>query len=173
MVVVGKGLTVTAITSSGAAISAAIGVSTTAITAAIAASAAAEGSGDVLKLLFAANGGRITGPGTGTSDSIPAMLSNNEFVVNAKAARKFSPLLEAINANRLPTFAYGGAVDTTILSKPMQSNIGSNNQTKAQSNQQVFQINITGDVSRQTRAEIQRMLPNIANGVNSYNKEKG
>ena len=123
--------------------------------------------------IFAASGGRIVGPGTGTSDSIPAMLSNEEFVVNAKSARKFGPLLEAINNNRMTKFADGGSVDTSILSKPMQGNIASNAQTKAQSTQQVFQINITGDVSRQTRAEIQRMLPNIANGVNSYNKEKG
>jgi hypothetical protein len=31
--------------------------------------------------------GPIDGPGTGTSDSIPAMLSNNEFVFTAKAVR--------------------------------------------------------------------------------------
>lgn len=33
--------------------------------------------------VFAADGGHITGPGTSTSDSIPAMLSNNEFVTRA------------------------------------------------------------------------------------------
>ena len=32
---------------------------------------------------YAADGGHITGPGTSTSDSIPAMLSNNEFVTRA------------------------------------------------------------------------------------------
>jgi uncharacterized protein YukE len=36
-----------------------------------------------------ANGGLIRGPGTGTSDSIPRMLSNGEFVVRASAVRKF------------------------------------------------------------------------------------
>ena len=30
-------------------------------------------------------GGEIVGPGTGTSDSIPAMLSDGEFVMTAKA----------------------------------------------------------------------------------------
>jgi hypothetical protein len=34
-----------------------------------------------------ADGGEITGPGTPTSDSIPAMLSDGEFVMNAKAVR--------------------------------------------------------------------------------------
>jgi hypothetical protein len=31
--------------------------------------------------------GGINGPGTGTSDSIPAMLSDGEFVITAKAVR--------------------------------------------------------------------------------------
>ena len=36
---------------------------------------------------FAAEGGEIAGPGTGTSDSIPALLSDGEFVMTAKAVR--------------------------------------------------------------------------------------
>jgi TP901 family phage tail tape measure protein len=36
-----------------------------------------------------AQGGVIRGPGTNTSDSIPAMLSDGEFVVNAKSAMSF------------------------------------------------------------------------------------
>lgn len=36
---------------------------------------------------FVKDGGPIYGPGTPTSDSIPAMLSNGEFVFSAKAAR--------------------------------------------------------------------------------------
>lgn len=35
-----------------------------------------------------ATGGRVHGPGTGTSDSIPAMLSNNEHVIRAAAVAK-------------------------------------------------------------------------------------
>lgn len=45
-------------------------------------------------------GGSVRGPGSGTSDSIPAMLSNGEFVVNARATREFLPLLKAINGRR-------------------------------------------------------------------------
>ena len=33
------------------------------------------------------DGGESMGPGTGTSDSIPAMLSDGEFVMTAKAVR--------------------------------------------------------------------------------------
>lgn len=44
-----------------------------------------------------ARGGYVSGAGTSTSDSIPAMLSNGEFVVNAKATSMFPDLLETIN----------------------------------------------------------------------------
>jgi hypothetical protein len=46
-----------------------------------------------------ATGGYVYGEGTSTSDSIPTMLSNGEFVVNAKSAASFGPLLETINQN--------------------------------------------------------------------------
>lgn len=44
-----------------------------------------------------ATGGKVTGPGTGTSDSIPAMLSNGEFVMTAAATKMFEPLLMTMN----------------------------------------------------------------------------
>lgn len=53
------------------------------------------------------NGGAVWGAGTATSDSIPAMLSNGEFVINAASTRRHRALLEAINQNR---YASGGAV---------------------------------------------------------------
>ena len=40
-----------------------------------------------LGTMFAAVGGEVEGPGTGTSDSVPARLSDGEFVVTAKAVR--------------------------------------------------------------------------------------
>lgn len=62
-----------------------------------------------------ATGGRVTGPGTSTSDSIPAWLSNEEFVVKAAAVRKpgVLRLLEAINSGQdlgFAKFANGGLV---------------------------------------------------------------
>ena len=45
-----------------------------------------------------AEGGKVHGPGTGTSDSVPANLSNGEFVMTAKATKLFEPLLVAMNA---------------------------------------------------------------------------
>lgn len=45
-----------------------------------------------------AKGGKVVGAGTGTSDSIPANLSNGEYVMTAKATGMFEPLLAAMNA---------------------------------------------------------------------------
>ena len=44
---------------------------------------AAEGGG----VMDLRQGGESEGPGTGTSDDIPAMLSDGEFVMTAKAVR--------------------------------------------------------------------------------------
>lgn len=57
-----------------------------------------------------ATGGMVRGPGTSTSDSIPAMLSNGEYVVNAKATARHRHLLEAINNGGRARFAEGGPV---------------------------------------------------------------
>jgi tape measure domain-containing protein len=64
------------------------------------------------KMLGFKEGGHVRGPGTGTSDSIPAMLSNGEHVTNARSTAKYGPLLDAINEDRLsPQFlASGGYV---------------------------------------------------------------
>lgn len=58
-----------------------------------------------------ASGGYISGPGTGTSDSIPARLSNGEFVVKAAAVQKYgTAFFDALNSARVPRFAHGGQV---------------------------------------------------------------
>ncbi len=44
-----------------------------------------------------ASGGLVTGPGSETSDSIPARLSNGESVMTASATRMFAPALSAFN----------------------------------------------------------------------------
>ena len=73
----------------------------------------------------AAVGGLIRGPGTQTSDSIPAMLSDGEFVVNARSTRLFQPILAAINSSAdVPGFAMGGLVDKD-RNRPAQDNTDS------------------------------------------------
>lgn len=62
------------------------------------------------RLAVYAGGGYVQGPGTSTSDSIVARLSNKEFVVNADATAKFRPLLEQINSGTSGGGAQGGSV---------------------------------------------------------------
>lgn len=44
-----------------------------------------------------ATGGLVVGPGTGTSDSIAARLSNGESVMNARSTAMFGPILSSLN----------------------------------------------------------------------------
>lgn len=60
-------------------------------------------------------GGYVQGSGTGTSDSIPARLSNGESVMTSKATSMFSPILSAFNQ-------LGGGVP--IVANNGGSNIG-------------------------------------------------
>lgn len=55
-------------------------------------------------------GGYVQGSGTGTSDSIPARLSNGESVMTAKATSMFSPILSAFNqlGGGVPIVVSGG-----------------------------------------------------------------
>jgi TP901 family phage tail tape measure protein len=54
-------------------------------------------------------GGFVSGPGTSTSDSIPAMLSDGEYVIKSDSVRKFGKnFLDTINAGTLPGFQLGG-----------------------------------------------------------------
>lgn len=59
----------------------------------------------------AASGGKIEGPGTATSDSIPAWLSNGEYVIKAASVAKYGEgFLDAVNAGAVQAFAAGGRV---------------------------------------------------------------
>ncbi len=92
----------------------------------------AGGLGALISSIFGfASGGYVSGPGTSTSDSIPARLSHGEYVVNARAVSRLGvSFLDAINglsagprvsAGRL-AFAAGGLVPDT----PAQAVVGQN-----------------------------------------------
>lgn len=62
-----------------------------------------------------ATGGYITGAGTGTSDSIPAMLSNGEYVLRSSAVDRIGiGTLNAMNAGAVPQFSEGGSVGDVV-----------------------------------------------------------
>jgi tape measure domain-containing protein len=145
---------------------------------------ASGGAGGILESLMSfgsmfafASGGHVNGPGTSTSDSIPAMLSNGEFIINAKATAATRPLLEAINSGKTPKFALGGSVgdasgNLMTLPSARSGEVINTSRVNNNSNQSVINMNITGDISRQTRSEVFKMIPTIANGVNVHNKEQ-
>lgn len=80
--------------------------------------------GKAAKLWAFADGGAVSGAGTGTSDSIPARLSNGEYVIKASSAKALGTNFldrlnsvgdgRAIHSGRLPRFKYadGGEVRT-------------------------------------------------------------
>ncbi|KYC26096.1 phage tail length tape measure family protein [Pseudomonas sp. ABFPK] len=106
--------------------------------------AAAVVGGTALLAAFAlikgfATGGYVSGPGSGTSDSIPARLSNGEFVVNAKATARNRELLEAINSNERVSFAG----ENISLNK-----VQANGQIQQQAAQPSVTVNLIEDRSR-------------------------
>jgi hypothetical protein len=57
-----------------------------------------------------AEGGMITGPGTGTSDSVIARVSAGEHIMPAAKTAQFLPLLEGIRTGRILPYRTGGLV---------------------------------------------------------------
>jgi hypothetical protein len=76
----------------------------------------------------------------------------------------------------MPKFADGGLVSNSLAptlpsAAVSKSLIATHKQPDASAT--TVHINITGDISRQTRREIIGMLPQITTGVNMQNRELG
>ena len=87
--------------------------------------AAAVVGGGALLAAFAlikgfSTGGYVSGSGTGTSDSIPARLSNGEFVINAQATKRNRQLLEAINSGERVSMSGEGLSVNAVTSGAQQ-----------------------------------------------------
>lgn len=97
-----------------------------------------------------ASGGAVVGPGSGTSDSIPAMLSNGEYVISAAAVRKLGlPLLDRLNSGRTRGYASGGLVSDAafdrLLARGFSAPKGGNVTTTT--------VNIYGDINSASEEE--------------------
>jgi hypothetical protein len=101
----------------------------------------------------------INGPGTGTSDSIPARLSDGEFVVNAHATAQNRSLLEAINSGSLRGFATGGLASS--LPSPGVTPMMGGNQTMLAP---VFNVTVQGQpgASARDHAELGQAIAKAA-----------
>jgi hypothetical protein len=96
-----------------------------------------------------ANGGRISGAGSGTSDSLMARVSNGEFVVNAASTKSNLDLLTQINGGsgkrspnaKVPKFATGGQMNTggSGGDAPIYLTLNNNYDVQSAMNPQEFQ----------------------------------
>jgi hypothetical protein len=112
-----------------------------------------------------ATGGYITGPGTATSDSIPAMLSNGEYVIRADSVAKYGPaFLDKLNAGTLDFEQrfMGGFIDNAmcgggpvkpmaeggpVISSPVSNTSNTNNNSNTTNN---ISLNVSVNVENAT-----------------------
>jgi hypothetical protein len=94
-----------------------------------------------------ATGGLVFGRGSRQSDSIPAMLSNGESVINATSTRMYKPLLSAINqAGGGRRFAAGGVAELSALQSSAMSSL---NNVVAGAGQPIKAYVVSQDMSNQ------------------------
>ncbi len=123
------------------------------------------------RVQFAVNkaaGGYVSGPGTPTSDSIPAMLSNGEYVINAKSVQAAGlPMLDSINR-----MAAGGMVKYNVPQMSSGGRVRFNQGGLASSSSSMYNINVqlngtnltADDVAASIHKEMR--LREMAAGVN-------
>lgn len=127
-------------------------------------------------------GGVLRGPGTTTSDSIPAvirrggfaLLSDREFIVNARSTKKYLGILKAINADRfagggqvgagVQAFASGGQVRRNSVAVRLDLNISASAAKTLQRRIQAINDRLGGSLTRSlvgTPSEISRTLRSL------------
>lgn len=90
-----------------------------------------------------ADGGFVSGPGGPRTDSIPARLSDGEFVVNAQSTARFRPQLEAMNSGQ--GFADGGMVSSGSSEPSTSGSAGSTEAAGAMRIINVIDPSMVGD----------------------------
>ncbi len=113
-------------------------------------------------------GGGVYGPGTGTSDSIPAMLSNGEYVVRAESVQAIGvPMLDKINK-----LASGGMVSYDIPKYSSGGRIRFNEGGLASSGSALYNINVELNGTNLTADEVaasihkEMRIREMASGIN-------
>lgn len=133
-------------TAMSAAFASGAGTIAAAITSASAGNSAMSG---IAGAVTAATGGHIRGPGTGTSDSIAARLSNGEYVIRAAIVKQYGPdFFHALNSGRYGKFADGGMVSAPRVSVPRISNaVPDDSAPRVQSGNPVIQQTLVLDAA--------------------------
>ena len=136
--------------------------------------ASANAAASAASTAKAATGGLIRGPGTGTSDSIPALLSNGEYVINAAATKRNMAILESINAGALPKFADGGLVGKQAIAGYEKLQASKSEETPSPMTQVIEQtIQVTGNVDDSTRRAVRDMGSELVDIVQNGFSERG
>jgi hypothetical protein len=121
----------------------------------------ANQSGSMLNFLLGGSGGGLFSSLFGTSFGgflgIPGFAYQGGIVPNTRFSQ--------IGKDSVPMMLTPGEM---IIPARRVNDLMSNNNN----NSTVVNLSITGDISRQTKQEIVKMLPTIANGVNAQNKER-
>jgi TP901 family phage tail tape measure protein len=120
-----------------------------------------------------ADGGHIRGAGTATSDSIPAYLSNGEYVIKADSVSKYGvETFDALNAGK---YAAGGPINPTPQSKHNSSfgTGGSNINVNMQGGKLMGPIEAWQDANKQIiKIEVPPITANFATNSYTLNKEQ-
>jgi len=120
-------------------------------------------------------GAYLSGPGSGTSDSINAKLSNGESIINARSTEMFAPILSAINqagggrafnsGNTGDNFAFGGIFSGSNALNDSSSELANaralNDMAKTMAANMPRQILVVEDV--QASLQNKAMLQNMSN----------
>jgi tape measure domain-containing protein len=110
---------------------------------------------------------KLKGFGSGIGDFFGKAFSGFSSFFSFLPGFASGGVIPGASGSATPVLAHAGEV---ILNEAQQARVAS---AMSNQSQQVVNVNITGDISRQTKSEIYRMLPSIAEGVNSHNREKG
>jgi hypothetical protein len=103
---------------------------------------------------YMANGGAVG------SDTVPAMLTPGEFVVNKAAAQKFGPMLQSINESKYPSMLGSNGGMSNVPINNISASV-SDNSTAVYNYSLDFNINGTNsnpsDIARAVMTEIKRV----------------
>ena len=123
---------------------------------------------DRLDILFRNKGGDV--PGEGNKDTVPAMLTPGEYVVNKDATEKYKPFLENINSGVPPKNI---AVDRTPADNVLKLNAGGIVSSQPSPITMVQNKEISKDINdNKTSEAIQNIGKNQNNQSSDFSKDK-
>lgn len=108
-----------------------------------------------------ADGGLVRGPGTGRSDSIPAVLSDGEYVSTARATSRYRPQLEAMNNGTYSDSGGSGNLSVII------ENYGNGKVSAQQLDEETLRIIIREEAPEAVADAVNDPYSNINSALNS------